>query len=269
MVTGAARGIGRATAELLVRRGYAVVLTDVDADAVARTAAAIGAVAGIPQDVRDEASHATVAAEALRHGPLTVWVNNAGVGDDGTLADLPSAAVDRLVDVNLKGVLWGMRAAMGAFGAQGGDIVNVASLSGLGPVPGLSTYAATKAAVVSLSTSVALEVPDRRPRPRALPDRRRRADGGRHGAWGSAAAGAGRWSDPDAGGGRYGRGRPDRQPSHGAQPARPAGGDDAGRWAAAVAVGGRLRARSVAGSAASGLTVVRATRGSNRCSFGA
>ncbi len=160
VVTGAGRGIGRATAELLVQRGYAVVLTDVDAAAVRRTADEIGAVAGIAQDVREEASHVAVAAEALRHGPLAVWVNNAGVGDDGTLADLSSDAVERLVDVNLKGVLWGMRAAMAAFDeVQGGDIVNVASLSGLGPVPGLSTYAATKAAVVSLTTSVALEVP--------------------------------------------------------------------------------------------------------------
>ncbi len=67
--------------------------------------------------------------------------------------------MEQLVQVNLMGVLWGMRAALEAFGPEGGDVVNTASLSGLGPVPGLSVYAATKAAVVSLSTSVHAETP--------------------------------------------------------------------------------------------------------------
>jgi NAD(P)-dependent dehydrogenase (short-subunit alcohol dehydrogenase family) len=160
VVTGGARGIGRGVAERLVGAGYAVVLTDRDADAVRRTALEIGAVAALTQDVRDEESHGAVAAEAARHGRLAVWVNNAGVGYDGTLVELSSPHVDHLVDVNLKGVLWGMRAALRAFGSAGGDVVNVASLSGLGPVPGLAVYAATKAAVVSVTTSAALEAPD-------------------------------------------------------------------------------------------------------------
>ena len=159
VVTGAARGIGRGIAAQLVRRGYAVVLSDVDGDAARRTAAEVGAVAGLAHDVRAEAGHAAVAAEAARHGTLTVWVNNAGVGFDGTLADVGSAQVDALVDVNLKGVLWGMRAALASFGPDGGDIVNVASASGLGPVPGLAVYAATKAAVVSVTMSASVEAP--------------------------------------------------------------------------------------------------------------
>ena len=65
----------------------------------------------------------------------------------------------RLVEVNLLGTLWGMRAAIAAFGAAGGDIVNTASIAGLGPVPGYSVYAATKAAVVSASVSVHAETP--------------------------------------------------------------------------------------------------------------
>ena len=161
VVTGAGRGIGRAVAERLVRRGYAVVVTDVDEAAARRTASDIGAAAGVGQDVRHEDSHADVAALAGGHAPLRVWVNNAGVGDDGSLAELSSESVRRLVEVNLLGPTYGMRAALGAFGASGGDIVNIASLSGLGPVPGLSVYAATKAAVVSLTTSVAAEVPRR------------------------------------------------------------------------------------------------------------
>lgn len=159
VVTGGARGIGRGIAERLVARGHQVVLTDVDGDAARRTAEEIGAAAGLRQDVRDEASHGTVADEARRHGPLVAWFNNAGVGNDGKLVDLSSASVEQLVQVNLMGVLWGMRAALTGFGPGGGDIVNIASLSGLGPVPGLSVYAATKAAVVSLSTSVAAETP--------------------------------------------------------------------------------------------------------------
>jgi NAD(P)-dependent dehydrogenase (short-subunit alcohol dehydrogenase family) len=159
VVTGAARGIGRGIAERLVRRGHHVVVTDVDGEAVRRTAEEIGAVAGLAQDVREEDSHKAVAEEAQRHGPLAVWCNNAGVGNDGTLMGLSSASVEQLVQVNLMGVLWGMRAAVEAFGSRGGEIVNTASMSAHGPVPGLSVYAATKAAVVSLSSSVHVETP--------------------------------------------------------------------------------------------------------------
>lgn len=159
VVTGGARGIGRGIAELMVARGHAVVIGDLDGWAAAATAAEIGAVAGLAQDVRDPASHVLVAEEAARHGTLTSWFNNAGVGDDGALTALTDEQVRRLVEVNLLGTTWGTRAALAAFGPAGGDVVNVASLSGLGPVPGYSMYAATKAAVVSLSASVNAESP--------------------------------------------------------------------------------------------------------------
>lgn len=160
VVTGAARGIGRAIAERMVSRGHAVVITDIDGAAVRRTAEEIGAV-GLEQDVRDAASHDVVAAEASRRGRLVAWFNNAGVGDDGFVADLTEEQVRRLVGVNLLGVVWGSRAALAAFGLEGGDIVNTGSLSAHGPVPGLSVYAATKAAVVSLTASMAAETPRR------------------------------------------------------------------------------------------------------------
>lgn len=170
-MTGSAGGIGRATAQALVVRGYRVVVSDVDGEAARRTAAEIGAVAGLEHDVRDPAAHHVVAEAAREHGPLRVWVNNAGVGFDGALADLEEDRARALVEINLMGVVWGMRAALaamddradGAGGADraGGDVVNIASLSGLGPFPGLSLYAATKAAVVSLTTSVAAETPRR------------------------------------------------------------------------------------------------------------
>jgi NAD(P)-dependent dehydrogenase (short-subunit alcohol dehydrogenase family) len=161
VVTGAARGIGRGIAERMVARGHRVVITDVDGPAVRRTAEEIGAAEGLAQDVRDPAGHRAVAEAALAHGPLTAWFNNAGVGYDGDLADLTEEAVRALVEVNLLGVIWGMRAAIGTFGPAGGDIVNTASLSAHGPVPGLSVYAATKAAVVSLTMSASTEVPRR------------------------------------------------------------------------------------------------------------
>ena len=159
VVTGGARGIGRGIAELMVAAGHQVVIGDLDGWAAATTAAEIGAVAGLAQDVRDPGSHRLVAEEAARHGALTTWFNNAGVGDDGTLASLTEAQVRLLVEVNLLGTTWGTRAALAAFGPAGGDVVNIASLAALGPVPGYSMYAATKAAVVSLSASVNAEAP--------------------------------------------------------------------------------------------------------------
>jgi NAD(P)-dependent dehydrogenase (short-subunit alcohol dehydrogenase family) len=145
----------------MVARGHRVVIGDVDAEGAARTAAEIGAACGLGLDVRDPAAHVAAAQEAARHGVLTAWFNNAGVGDDGTLAELSEEAVRRLVEVNLLGTLWGMRAAIAAFGEAGGDIVNTASLAGLGPVPGYSVYAATKAAIVSVSMSGDAETPER------------------------------------------------------------------------------------------------------------
>jgi NAD(P)-dependent dehydrogenase (short-subunit alcohol dehydrogenase family) len=161
VVTGAARGIGRGIAELMVARGHRVVVTDVDGEGAARTAAEIGAAVGLAQDVRDPLTHHEAVAEAQRHGALTAYFNNAGVGFDGDLVDLTEEQARALVEVNLLGAIWGTRAAVAAFGDAGGDVVTTASLSGLGPVPGLSVYAATKAAVVSLAMSVNLETPRR------------------------------------------------------------------------------------------------------------
>src|SRR5580765_6514829 len=159
VVTGGARGIGRGIAERMVDRGYAVLVTDVDAAAAGRTAEEIGAVAGLALDVREAGAHRVAAQAAGEHGRLSAWFNNAGVGDDGRLDQLSDEQVQRLVEVNLLGCLWGMRAALAAFSPHGGDVVNTASLSGLGPVPGYAAYAATKAAVVSVTMSVSAEVP--------------------------------------------------------------------------------------------------------------
>ena len=159
VVTGGARGIGRGIAERMVARGHRVVITDIDGAGAAATAAEIGAAEGLQHDVRDPDAHRAVAAAAARHGVLRAWFNNAGVGDDGRLSEQTEEQVRRLVEVNLLGVLWGMRAALDGFGDGGGDIVNTASLAGFGPVPGYSVYAATKAAIVSISMSGDVETP--------------------------------------------------------------------------------------------------------------
>jgi len=156
VVTGAGRGLGRRIAERLARRGHRVVATDIDGPAAEATAAAVGGI-GRRQDVRDPDSHRAVARAATELGELAVWVNNAGVlavGDAWSLAD---ADVRRLVEVNLLGVMWGCSAAVPAM-AAGGHIVNIASISGECPAPGLAAYAATKHGVIGYSLSLAGEL---------------------------------------------------------------------------------------------------------------
>lgn len=164
VVTGAGRGIGRALAIELLGRGYQVVVTDLDEDAAKTTAAEIGAPLAFGLDVRD--AHATrgVVEEARRLAPLGAFVCNAGVAFDETLQNLTEDQIHLLIDVNVLGVVWGSRVATDVFreqakeGVKGGDIGIVASLSAHGPVPGLSLYAATKAAALSLATSLAAEL---------------------------------------------------------------------------------------------------------------
>lgn len=164
VVTGAARGIGRAIAVELVSLGYEVLVTDVDAEAARATADEIGAHSSAALDVRDAEANREIAARAREIAPLGAWVCNAGVAFDGALPELTDGQVRLSVEVNVLGVMWGVRAAVDAFreqaalGVRGGEIGIVASLSAHAPVPHLSAYAATKAAVLSLATSVAAEL---------------------------------------------------------------------------------------------------------------
>ncbi len=121
VLTGSARGIGRAIAVELVAVGYEVVVTDIDATAASRTAAEIGAVAGMALDVTDERANRDIAAAARAYAPLGAWVNNAGVGFEGTVADQESGKIRALVDINFLGVIWGCRAAIDAFRTQALD----------------------------------------------------------------------------------------------------------------------------------------------------
>lgn len=155
VVTGAGKGLGRRIAGGLAEKGFSVLVTDIHEQAARETAAAIGSRSwAMQQDVRDPASHRAVAKAAEERGPLKLWVNNAGVLTVGAAWELDDENVKRHVEVNVLGVMWGSRAAVDSMRAQGGHIINIASISSLAPVPGLAVYAATKAAVLGYSISL-------------------------------------------------------------------------------------------------------------------
>jgi NAD(P)-dependent dehydrogenase (short-subunit alcohol dehydrogenase family) len=155
VVTGAGKGLGRRIAHMLAENGFLVLATDIDEQAANATADAIGEQCwAMRQDVRDPASHRTVAEAANERGPLKLWVNNAGVLSLGFAWELDDETVRRHVEVNLLGVLWGSRAAVDSMRHEGGQIINIASISSLTPAPGLAVYGATKSAVLSYSTSL-------------------------------------------------------------------------------------------------------------------
>jgi NAD(P)-dependent dehydrogenase (short-subunit alcohol dehydrogenase family) len=155
VVTGAGRGIGLEIARRLASRGYAVLATDVDPQAAERTAAELGEPAwGLGLDVRDPEGHRVAAAAAAERGTLRVWVNNAGVLRTQKVWMHSDDDVRLMVEANLLGVIWGSRAAVDAMRSGGGQIINIASLSAFGAVPGLSVYAGTKAGVLNFTTSL-------------------------------------------------------------------------------------------------------------------
>lgn len=158
-ITGGARGIGLATARAFAAAGARVALGDVDASLAGVAAASLGGLAA-PLDVRDPASFAAcLKAVEAELGPLDVLVNNAGVAPAGQFTDLDQALIDVQVDVNLRGVLHGMRLALpGMVARQRGHVVNVASLAGRVPLPGAAVYTATKHAVVGLTEAVRVEL---------------------------------------------------------------------------------------------------------------
>jgi short-subunit dehydrogenase len=155
VVTGAGRGIGLEIARQLIDRGYSVLVSDVDREAAERSAVELGSNAWARWgDVRDPAAHRAAAEAAAERGPLRVWVNNAGVLRTQKAWEHDDDQVRLMVEANLLGVIWGSRAAVDAMRAGGGQIINLASMSAFGAVPGLSVYAATKAGVLNFTTSL-------------------------------------------------------------------------------------------------------------------
>ena len=163
IVTGGASGIGRALSEELARRGAAVVLADVqtaEAAAVATSIAASGRSASASTlDVTDCASvKRLVERVAEEHGRLDFVFNNAGIGVGGEIRDHTIDAWNRIIDVNLRGVVHGVQAAYPIMLRQRfGHIVNTASMAGLMPAPLSTSYSATKHAVVGLSKALRVE----------------------------------------------------------------------------------------------------------------
>lgn len=154
-ITGGARGIGFATAKAFAAAGAKVVITDVDAEEGARGAEAIGA-SFHQLDVRDAAAFAAFV-EAV--GPLDVLVNNAGVAYSASFLDTPAEMRQLQLDVNLRGVINGMGAALPDMVERGrGHVVNVASLAGKIATPNAAIYTATKHAVVGLTEAVRAEL---------------------------------------------------------------------------------------------------------------
>lgn len=162
-VTGAARGIGLAIATALLARGARVVIGDRDNAALQKTAAGLsthGPVFGHLLDVTDRESFSAFLdnARADGAGHIDVLINNAGVMPIGPFLDQPPQAIRSAIEVNFCGVLNGCQLALPEMvQRRGGHIVNIASISGMVAVPGQSVYAATKFAVVGLSTALADE----------------------------------------------------------------------------------------------------------------
>jgi len=160
VVTGGGSGIGRALSLALARRGARVSVTDIDGASALRVAKECGSPAtGAALDVRD-ARHVQEIVEATfaRDGRLDYLFNNAGIAIGGETEDISLATWDRIIDINLRGIVHGVAAAYPIMIRQGfGHIVNTASLAGLGPAPLLTPYATTKFAIVGLSTSLRIE----------------------------------------------------------------------------------------------------------------
>ena len=162
LVTGASSGLGRHFAGTLARAGATLTLAARREAALAETVAGLeGAAAhAVAMDVTDRGSveRAFDAAEAA-HGPVTVVINNAGISHAEPALELDEADWDRVIDTNLKGVWLVAQAAAQRLVRQGhgGSIVNVASILGLRVAGQLAPYAASKAAVVQLTKSLALE----------------------------------------------------------------------------------------------------------------
>ncbi|MGM7644401.1 SDR family oxidoreductase [Nocardia sp. JW2] len=168
VVTGAGSGIGRETALAFARLGAELVLSDIDELAAKRTAELVGAEGGVahayPLDVSDEdavRAHADTVIAA--HGVPDVLINNAGVGQAGGFLDTPAEEFDRVLRINLGGVVNGCRAFGSAMAERGlgGHIVNLSSMAAYSPQRDMSAYATSKSAVFMFSDCLRAELADR------------------------------------------------------------------------------------------------------------
>lgn len=160
VVTGAGSGIGRAAAAVLARAGAKVVIADIDGAALEDTAAMVDGALVAPTDVTDRSAVEDLARRAVRiDGRLDVWANVAGIVTNANVVDLTEEDLDRVLAVNLKGVLWGTAVAGRVMAAAGrGSIVNISSAGGEVASPTLAAYGMSKAAVMQLTRVAAAEL---------------------------------------------------------------------------------------------------------------
>jgi NADP-dependent 3-hydroxy acid dehydrogenase YdfG len=153
VITGGARGIGRATAQAFLRQGAQVLIGDRDGDAAEQTARELGGrIMAHAVDVTDKASYKAFLEEA---GPVDILVNNAGIMPLGPFLDEPDEVGRATMDVNVWGLIHGMRLALpGMIQRRRGHIVNVASMAGKLPLAGMAVYNASKYAAVGLTAAV-------------------------------------------------------------------------------------------------------------------
>ncbi len=144
VITGAARGIGLALAEVLAAKGARVVLADVDAEALKQVS--IPGSLNVACDVTKAADMESLAAEAEQaFGPVAVWINNAGLARHRWIPDYTEAEIDLMLAVNLKGTILGSQAALRRMIPQkGGHIINVISTASLRGIPSETVYCAAK-----------------------------------------------------------------------------------------------------------------------------
>ena len=164
LVTGGSRGIGLGIAQRLVDEGAKVCVTARKPEALAAAVQALGGpehAIGVPGKADDPEHQAQAVAETMAaFGRLDLLVNNAGVNPaPGPLLLADLGAVRKTFEVNVIGALGWVREAHRAwFGAHGGAVVNVASVAGLAPSPGIAAYGATKAALINLTEQLAIEL---------------------------------------------------------------------------------------------------------------
>lgn len=162
LITGSARGIGRAFAEAYVREGATVAIADINIDAAEKTAREISDKAyAVKLDVTDQTSiDAAVKAVEERAGGLDVLINNAALFDAAPIVGITKASYDKLFSVNVAGTLFMMQAAARSMIARGkgGKIINMASQAGRRGEALVAVYCATKAAVISLTQSAGLDL---------------------------------------------------------------------------------------------------------------
>lgn len=162
LITGAARGIGRAFAAAYASEGATVAIADIDLDAARQAASDIGgATYPVKLDVACEKSISTCVDQCTAHaGGIDILINNAALFDLAPIADITRASYDRLFSVNVAGTLFVMQAVAREMIARnkGGKIINMASQAGRRGEPLVGVYCATKAAVISLTQSAGLNL---------------------------------------------------------------------------------------------------------------